>query len=66
MHRFKWSKVDPDRLNDLLDSAHVLELELNEDRCVCVHVCAAVSQHLGAVYVAVYALEEFLRAAVKS
>lgn len=28
--RFKWSKVDAARLNDLLDNANVLELELNE------------------------------------
>ena len=28
--RFKWTKVDAARINDLLDSANVLELELNE------------------------------------
>mmetsp|Transcript_41479 Transcript_41479/g.96849 ORF Transcript_41479/g.96849 Transcript_41479/m.96849 type:complete len:180 (-) Transcript_41479:496-1035(-) len=28
--RFKWNKVDAARINDLLDSANVLELELNE------------------------------------
>ena len=47
--RFKWSKVDAARLNDLLDNANVLELELSEANLVSLRSIKP-SQQVRAIY----------------